>query len=53
VNPAATARSLWAPAIKRHGGFGRWAFIEVTDPWDAKNTIGAMLQSKATDESSD
>ncbi len=26
-----------------HGGFGRWAFVEVTDPWDAKNTIRAAL----------
>ncbi len=21
----------------------RWAFVEVTDPWDAKNTIQAAL----------
>jgi type III restriction enzyme len=39
----ATARTLWVPAINNHGGFGRWAFIEVTDPWDAKNTIRAAL----------
>jgi type III restriction enzyme len=35
----ATARTLWAPAINNHGGFGRWAFIEVADPWDAQNLI--------------
>ena len=40
----ATARTLWVPAINNHGGFGRWALIEVTDPWDAKNTIRASLQ---------
>ena len=40
----ATARTLWAPAINNHGGFGRWAFIEIADPWDAKNTIRASLQ---------
>jgi type III restriction enzyme len=39
----ATARNLWIPAINNHGGFGRWAFIEITDPWDAKNTIRARL----------
>ena len=33
----ATARDLWVPAVNNHGGFGRWAFIEVTDPWDAQN----------------
>jgi type III restriction enzyme len=24
-----TARGLWVPAINNHGGFGRWAFLEV------------------------
>ncbi len=38
-----TARALWVPAINNHGGFGRWAFIEVADPWDAKNAIQASL----------
>jgi len=40
----AAARNLWIPAINNHGGYGRWAFIEITDPWDAKNTIRAMLK---------
>jgi type III restriction enzyme len=40
-----TARTLWVPAVNHHGGFGRWAFVEVTDPWDAKGTIRAVLQS--------
>jgi type III restriction enzyme len=30
----ATARTLWIPAVNNHGGFGRWAFLEVTDPYD-------------------
>ncbi len=30
----ATARTLWVPAVNNHGGFGRWAFVEVTDPYD-------------------
>jgi hypothetical protein len=25
-------RNLWVPAINNHGGFERWAFIEITDP---------------------
>jgi len=44
----AAARDLWIPAINNHGGFGRWAFLEVTDPWDAKNTIRAMLGTART-----
>ncbi len=39
----ATTRSLWIPAINNHGGYGRWAFIEISDPWDAKKTIRASL----------
>jgi type III restriction enzyme len=38
-----TARTLWIPAINNHGGFGRWAFVEVTDPWDAQRTIRATV----------
>ena len=30
----ATARTLWIPAVNHHGGFGCWAFLEITDPWD-------------------
>jgi len=39
----AAARNLWIPAINNYGEFGRWAFIEISDPWDAKNTIRAEL----------
>ena len=49
----ATTRDLWVPAVNTHGGFGRWAYIEVTDPWDAKATIRALLgklQTSWTDE---
>ena len=44
----ATARSLWVPAVNGHGGFGRWAFLEVADPWDAQNLIRGFLQSAQT-----
>jgi type III restriction enzyme len=38
-----TARTLWVPAVNNHGGFGRWTFVEVTDPWDAERLIRAHL----------
>jgi type III restriction enzyme len=38
-----TARTLWVPSVNSHGGFGRWAFIEVTDPWGAERTIRAAI----------
>jgi len=35
----ATARNLWVPAVNNAGTWGRWAFVEITDPWDAKGPI--------------
>jgi len=49
----ATARTLWVPAINNHGGFGRWAFLEIADPWDAQNLIRGFLkqaQAESTKE---
>lgn len=39
-----TARNLWVPAINNNGGFGLWAFIEISDPWDAKNLLRAYFE---------
>ena len=41
-----TAQTLWVPAVNGHGEFGRWAFFEVRDPWDAKTEILAALKRK-------
>jgi type III restriction enzyme len=38
-----TARTLWVPAVNNHGGFGRWAFVEIADPWDSESVIRAGL----------
>jgi type III restriction enzyme len=40
-----TARTLWVPVVNNHGGFGRWAFIEITDPWDAQRAIRAAVRA--------
>jgi len=45
----AAARNLWVPAMNNHGGYGRWAFLEISDPWDVMNTIRAFLAGKNTD----
>jgi len=41
----ATAKDLWIPAVNNQGGFGKWEFIEVRDPWNVKNTIREFLQN--------
>jgi predicted nucleotidyltransferase len=48
VAKVATARTLWVPAVNHHGGFGRWAFVEVTDPWDAESAIRGTLEAMKT-----
>jgi type III restriction enzyme len=38
-----TAQNLWVPAVNNAGTWGRWAFIEISDPWDAAKTIRATI----------
>jgi type III restriction enzyme len=45
-----TARNIWVPAVNNHGGFGNWAFIEISDPWDGKNLIRATLETFSQNE---
>ena len=40
----ATARTLGVSAVNNAGTWGRWAFIEVTDPWDAKSAVCRALR---------
>lgn len=42
----ATAKDLWIPAVNNQGGFGKWAFIEVTDPWNVKNIIRDFIRTQ-------
>ena len=48
---AEMARSLWVPAVNNHSGFGRWAYIEDFDPWDAQNSIRKFLGERPLEES--
>jgi type III restriction enzyme len=43
----ATAQNLWIPAVNNWGGLGRWAFLEITDPWGAGNAIAARFLTAA------
>ena len=40
---AETARKLWTPARNAERVFGRWAFLEIVDPWNAKTAIRQFL----------
>ena len=41
-----TAQTLWIPAVNGHGEFGRWKYLEIEDPWDAKNLIRAEPRAR-------
>jgi len=41
----ATARDLWVPGVNNLRRFGRWAFLEISDPWEAKGLIRASLSA--------
>ena len=36
----------WFLSENNHGTFGRWTFLEITDPWNAKKDIRAFLDNR-------
>lgn len=42
-----TARNLWVPSINNYGSFGRWAFFEITDPWNAQDVIRSTIRNQS------
>ena len=43
----ATMQRLWVPAVNNHGSLGRWAFVEVSDPWKTKLLLRTALRQAA------
>lgn len=43
-----TAANLWVPAVNNLGEYGRWAFLEVKDPWVAEAQVRKTLNTAAT-----
>jgi type III restriction enzyme len=44
----ATSRTMWVPAVNAHGGFGRWAFVEIDDQADVHAPIRAAVAAGPT-----
>ena len=44
----ATTQTLWAPAVNAAGSFGRWDYVEIRDPWEAKASIRKKLAAVGT-----
>jgi type III restriction enzyme len=42
-----TAEAMWVPAVNNAREWGRWAFIEIDDPWDAANVVRSQIGKAA------
>jgi type III restriction enzyme len=42
-----TAQTLWVPGVTTLRAHGRWAYVECSDPWDAKNLIRGVVEAGA------
>jgi type III restriction enzyme len=41
------ARDFWVPAVNNYREFGRWAYLNVTDPWEIESTFDALTRVPA------
>jgi len=39
----AAMNDMWTPAVNNDGRFGRWGFLEVTDPWNLRSTLQGVI----------
>jgi type III restriction enzyme len=46
---ATTARDSWCTAVNNRGGFGRWGYIEMTDPNQFKTRLAEAIQALCDD----
>lgn len=43
-----TIKNLWLPAVNGCSEFGKWKFLEITDPWNIQNNIRQFMQQNVT-----
>ena len=48
VQKVNTIKNMWIPAVNGCGEFGKWDFLEITDPWDVQNIIRKHLKVHAS-----
>lgn len=46
---ASTARNSWCPAVNNHGDFGRWGYVEITNPTQTRPHLEAAIASLYAD----
>lgn len=45
----ATMDHYWIPAVNNYGQYGRWAFLNIDDPYKVKSSIEQFLKAKTKD----
>ena len=40
-----TAETMWVPAVNHLEEFGRWAYVEIKDPWTTEQVVRAHLEA--------
>ncbi len=48
VQKVNTIKNMWLPAVNGCGEFGKWKFLEITDPWNIQNNIRQFMQQNAS-----
>ena len=46
---ARTARDSWCPAVNNHGGFGRWAYVEIIEMVTARAVLDEAIELLCAD----
>jgi type III restriction enzyme len=46
---ATAIRQYWVPAVNNHGGYGRWAVAEFTDPHGMESDLAATIEAEVSD----
>lgn len=48
-----TAETLWVPSVNNEGIYGRWAFLEIINPYLAKTMITEFIKAPFSDKAGD
>lgn len=50
IEKANTARDRWCGAVNNHGGFGRWGYIEITNPVGVREQLASAIEALYADQ---
>ena len=48
VQKVNTIKNMWLPAVNGCSEFGKWNFLEITDPWNIQNSIREFMKQNVS-----